>query len=210
MKRLASCITSPLIVLNKQEILGAYTSLDKWFRTRIWIKKIAALWCLLFLCSMLVNSTLLSSLTNLAQLAVLTLLLITGFRLWDDLADKKFDQQHYPERIVGNINAATTALFYGFTGWLLLLTSLLLSYFSGVSGVIGLTLLIGFIVLVYYCLPALTPWRTLRNTLVLLKYPAMLFLLTTELMSQRPIIIAGILYVVLVTYECYDNSENTS
>lgn len=186
-------------------VIHNYAPVFQWLHTRVWITKIAALWGLLMLCSILVNVDVLSHITGLVLLATLLLLLIIGFRLWDDLADRAFDRHQHPERMLVNTDVETITVFYQFAGMLLALAVFLLVYNSGTSGVIGLLLLIVFIAGVYAVLSALTPYRTLRNNLILLKYPAILMLLAPKPMAPETALIAGLSYGLLVAYEYYDN-----
>ena len=192
------------VLLNNRDIWPVHPSLLEWLRTRLWIKKIAALWCLLMFFSLLMNDDPLNTLSAITQLSALIFLAITAFRLWDDLADIAFDLLHHSNRILANIDATTTLILYGFVSTLLVLVLLLLSYFSGMSKTIGLGLLISFIATVYFCLPALTKQRALRNALVLLKYPAMLLVLSNQPMNLQNGVIVLVLYGLLVAYEAYE------
>ncbi len=176
-----------------------------WLLTRLLLWKIAALWGLLFLGVLLGNPDLTSHLSHALCLAVITLLLITAFRLWDDVADIAFDRQHHKGHIlVEQANTANICLpLYQFVAILLFLAMALLYFIYGWPATLGLLMLSSLMVTIYYTLPALTRQRELRNTLVLLKYPAMLIVLTGGLPDLNTLTIAATQYGLLVLYENY-------
>ena len=63
-----------------------------WLRTRMLLRKIAALWGLILLSTLLAAPELHNNFPTMVYTAVLILLMLTAFRLWDDLADIAFDR----------------------------------------------------------------------------------------------------------------------
>lgn len=137
--------------------------------------------------------------------AALTLLLITAFRLWDDVADMAFDRQHHAERILvmHYHPAAIRTYLYRLVAIFLLLAGGTLYLVYGWPAALSLLLLTSLMAGIYRTLPALTPYRALRNTLVLLKYPAMLIIMTGSQPDTVTLTIATALYGLLVIYESY-------
>jgi 4-hydroxybenzoate polyprenyltransferase len=106
--------------------------------------------------------------------AFMALLLITQFRLWDDLADREYDRRHHPNRIL--VRAQRTTRFVAICLLLAEINFVALWLRSGVPGVVAL----GLVNL------AAALWYTLRPSrrtavgdfVVLAKYPAFVLILS--------------------------------
>jgi len=126
--------------------------------------------------------------------ALLLLLLIIQFRLWDDLVDLPYDRIHSPERVLAR--APSLSPFYSSFAILgvLSLTSLCLLW-SVKSALLYLCIVASFLLLYRYQ-EWLAHHRTIRTALVLIKYP--LFLL---LVAEAGIMLAAICYLVPLAFD---------
>jgi len=133
--------------------------------------------------------------------AALAALLIAQFRLWDDLADRDYDSVRHPARVLVRSTA---------TRWFWVLFAVLAVTAAGaigmLDGVAGLAIYCGLLVLlapVYH-----GPWRCqrfIRTQLVLLKYPALILLLTASSHSSRSVLAGAVVYLLLSVYEWHDD-----
>lgn len=129
-------------------------------------------------------------------------LLMLEFRLWDDLADRAFDQLHHSDRILGRIPdiASFRTVLWG----ALVATAVLTVVFLGAwSFGLFVALVLSFHVL-YVDTWRVTLPRFVRTQLVLLKYPAFLTLVT-ESVSIRLLVMAALVYFLLSLNEWRDD-----
>lgn len=140
------------------------------------------------------------SIPKLGLSIALGIVLISMFRLWDDLADLRQDRIEHPDRVL-----SVTAHEKSFHRFCMLLgaTTLVLLLSSG-----NLQTSIGFAALtILFALFYRRPWRAgvrLRYHLLILKYPCFVLLISTR--DNRPIdssrlILALLVYLLLCIYE---------
>jgi len=169
------------------------------------------LWLALSLPALISTATVLGALrTHLLDpitVFILAVLLVFEFRLWDDLADRKSDQQQFPERILGR--TTSLHLFHRMLGILIVVNFSLMAIFRpwwSLTGLFVLHLLIG---LWYWArdripisiLPHLSIWN---YHVILSKYPA--FVLILGAVSPRelgPSLFIGtcVVYLALCVFE---------
>lgn len=170
----------------------AYTYL----RERIMQPRVVVMW----LC--VLTGILLTTIPPVTQwpwLAITSAMFILTFRLWDDLADLTYDQANYPDRCL--VRSTHQQAFRALL-WLLLIGLTTLIFFVAGSGraLVFIAILVAFLCI--YTLPAMRPdLRVIRTALVLIKYPAIIVLLT-DMPSDRivPIVAIG-LYLLPLTDE---------
>jgi len=133
----------------------------------------------------------------------LALLLVLQFRLWDDIADLEFDRIHNPDRVL--CRTVNLHRFYYVGGALALINGVLI----GVSHE-GLARIGGFVTL---CLAVLAwyRWRPrdsgyllLNAHVILLKYPAIVWLITPESVSDKWLNFFCCLVSVYLVFSIYE------
>ena len=102
----------------------------------------------------------------------LAVFLLLQFRLWDDLADLRMDRIHHPQRVMSR--SLSTGLFVGAAGLLAVVCGALTAWSDPRKLIVlaGLTILL----LVWYRVRP--PELTLGYHVVLIKYPAFVYLLS--------------------------------
>lgn len=143
-----------------------------YLRSRILTARIAGLWLLVVLACL--GGAGIVGLTSTLWTIGMTGLSIAALRLWDDLADRNFDRHHHPDRILSrcsDIGIYKAALVESLT-----LMALFIGVHQGVSWLLPYGLLLCFLAAVYRFRGGWEANRTLRTQLVLLKYPAIVYL----------------------------------
>jgi hypothetical protein len=129
--------------------------------------------------------------SRLALDTALALLLIAQFRLWDDLADRSYDRETHPERLLANTDRI--APFVITIIGLAVINGAAIAWWRGAGQVVALILLNAGVAGWYSCRPVS---RTrLTSLAVLLKYPAIVFVLAER--SSSP---AGLALSLTCTY----------
>jgi hypothetical protein len=131
---------------------------------------------------------------NLHWLLLATCLFVLAFRLWDDLADLEFDRLHHPDRCL--VRSADLRPFYA-AQWLLLvsLAGFLMIFPQGGRILPFLGLVAAFLAI--YRVTASRPrLRSMRTVLVLVKYPAFVFLLAHRPDDPATLLTALVVYLL--------------
>jgi hypothetical protein len=133
--------------------------------------------------------------------AFMALLLITQFRLWDDLADREYDRCQHPNRIL--VRAQRTTRFVAICLLLAEINFIALWLRSGVPGVVALGL-VNLAAALWY---ALRPRRrtAVGDFVVLAKYPAFVLIL-----SDAALWSALTVYAAACVYEIAHNAFGPS
>ncbi len=135
--------------------------------------------------------------------ALVLLILVIQFRLWDDLADQAYDRLHHPGRLIARISDARP--FWVLLAPFAVVSGALVVWLSGKQGLMPYIALAGLLFVVY-----LNPWQVLKHRpvraqLVLLKYPAFLAMVVPCGFCQRLAIAAFLAYGVLTVHEWLDD-----
>ena len=180
-----------------------------YFRTRVPARRFLPLAFLLAFAS--VGGSAPASGPGFAVAVLLAWTLVVQFRLWDDLADRHQDRARHPERVLSRASALWP--FYG-TGFVAGVVNLLLIAFrAGAGGRLAVFgLLLGGFAFWYGGLRTPTP-SVLRHHVVLIKYPAFVYLVSAPSALQRPrvlILAMGLVYLALCLYEPLHDPEVAS
>lgn len=128
---------------------------------------VATAWCVSYPNGMLVS---------LADVVIVSLLLLE-FRLWDDLCDVKYDRINHPERVLSH--SRNLARFW----WLLIVVATVAGSLVVWQRPRPSVLVLGVlhaVMVVWYPTPRRTNWKTVHYHIVLLKYPAFVFILANR------------------------------
>jgi hypothetical protein len=126
-------------------------------------------------------------------------LIIAQLRLRDDLHDIPHDRLHAPDRVLVTCQSLTN--------WYFLLTSLFfitgagLAMFRSLQQLAAYALLCGALEGVYRVSSWQGPWRLLRNHLIILKYPALLLICSTDPHPDGLLQAGGLVYLALSSEE---------
>ncbi len=172
--------------------------LSAWVLTRLAVARVGllwlALWLALSLCAQFVAREFFSF-TAIGS-ALLAALLLIQFRLWDDLTDRAYDAALHPHRVLMN-----TPYLRGF--WLVCIALVLpvagVLSLNGVDHLLAYAALLAAMAALYAVADRLP--RLLRAHLVLLKYPAFLWLCVWNVSADRWLFAALGLYLALSLYE---------
>lgn len=144
------------------------------------------------------------SIPNMGLPIALTILLISMFRLWDDLADLSQDRIKHPDRVlcvtVHEKSFQQFCMLLGATTLVLLLSSANLQASIGFA---GLTILF----VLFYKLPWRDAWPRVSYHLLMLKYPCFVLLISTcdhrtlDSSDSSRLILALLVYLLLCIYE---------
>ncbi|MAV37324.1 MAG: hypothetical protein CMJ59_17930 [Planctomycetaceae bacterium] len=135
----------------------------------------------------------------------LVVLLLSQFRLWDDLADVHKDGLIDPQRVL-----CRTAHRASFMVLVVLLAVGSISLLAGSRNVRALGLLGGLTLLMigWYAIPARTSWTVMNYHVVLLKYPVFILLMeapTERIVHPATMGAALAVYLILCVFEvCHD------
>lgn len=166
------------------------TEVRCYLHERILKVRIGLLWLWLLAC---MSFAVTDPFSSLPWLATGSALFILAFRLWDDLADRDYDRQHYPGRCL----TRTTKTIPFFTSlWLLLAALTLLLYsFEGIWRALAFLILIVAFFVIYRLTARQPKLRSLRVTLVLAKYPAFVLLLADYPGKSGALLVALVAYL---------------
>ncbi|MFL6659275.1 MAG: hypothetical protein ACJ8GW_14445 [Massilia sp.] len=154
-----------------------------WTTTRLLLPRVGVLWLLLMGVS-----------HHTSEAALLVTLLIAQFRLWDDLADRRHDGHHHPQRVL------VTSVHGGYFGMLCVAAAapvLLLLWGAPVEVAVYVLLCLG--IASVYSADAALP-RLLRAQLVLLKYAVFAWL------AGASVALGLGLWLALAVYEMYSDA----
>ena len=124
------------------------------------------------------------------------MLVLFQFRLWDDLADRDYDLIHHPHRVLSQCDRASS--FYGLVVAAALTSSVLLLLLS--RPIAPFLLLCGATLLWYAQVPGRTRRTILGRHVLLLKYPAFVWLIAPAHPPQL-FVSMFIVYVSSAVYE---------
>jgi len=141
--------------------------------------------------------------SGVATTLLLTALLIAQLRLWDDLADRQWDNLHRPGRLL-----AGTAHLRSFA-WLVVASVVVAAGALALRGparsLLAYLLLVGLLATTYHAPFAASLPRGLRVSLVLTKYPLLLLVVVAGGLAHRATWVALGLYTLLVGFEWRDD-----
>jgi hypothetical protein len=159
-----------------------------WATTRLLLPRIGVLWLLLMFVS-----------RQTGEAALLAALLIAQFRLWDDLADRRHDGRHHPQRV---LVSSVHGVHFGMLCVAAALPVLVMLWTAPLQVAVYLLLCLG-VASVYSADTALP--RLLRAQLVLLKYAVFAWL------AGASVALGMGLWLALAVYEmCSDATLQTS
>lgn len=168
--------------------LAAYVS------SRLAIARIALLWLVLSACAVLLSPAL--SFTSAIFSIALMAILITQFRLWDDLVDRNVDAVNHPQRTL--VNTPHIQRFTYLCGGLCVPAVTALSYFDKIHGLVYGVLLVA--MAISYAATSAWP-RLIRAHLVLLKYPVFIWLCAWNANPMQSLRYGMPVYLALCVYE---------
>lgn len=174
--------------------LAAYVS------SRFAIASIAVLWLVLSACALLLSPAL--SFTSAIFSTGLMAVLITQFRLWDDLVDRHVDVVNHPQRTL--VNTSHIQRFNLLCGGLCVPAIVALSYSNKTHGLVYGLLLIS--MAIFYAVADKLP-RLIRAHLVLLKYPIFIWLCAWNATTTDSLRYGMVIYFGLCIYEIISDSE---
>lgn len=168
----ASCSEKRFRWLCLESLTGPH-GLWAYLHTRILTARIAGLWLLVALACR--GATDIVGLTSSSVWPIGMIgLSIAALRLWDDLADRDFDRRHHPERIL--CRCPDIGVYKATLGASLILIALFVGSHQGASGLLPYGFLLCFLGAMYRFRGIWDANRTVRTQLVLLKYPAIVYL----------------------------------
>lgn len=162
--------------------------------SRLAIARIALLWLVLSACAVWLSPALsfASAIFGIALMAIL----ITQFRLWDDLADRNVDAVNHPQRVL--VNTPHIQRFTYLCGGLCMPAVIALSYFDK-THLLGYSVLLVAMVIFYATRLALP--RLIRAHLVLFKYPIFIWLCAWNANPMQSLRYGTAVYLALCLYE---------
>jgi hypothetical protein len=170
-------------------------ALARYARTRITTWRVAGLTALIAVAGVAASTY--RSVDDSAHAMLISLLLVIQFRLWDDLADLRFDLEHHPGRVLVN-ETPWLARFQSVVVWLALALIGSLGYFRTELHVLAYSSLLGGFAAFYRW--GTVP-RLLRVHVVNLKYPAFIYLASAHPGLQSFATIAAGVYLLLMVIE---------
>lgn len=138
--------------------------------------------------------------------ALLLLLLCIAFRLLDDLSDRDRDKRLHPQRVLCMPQSLTPYVVALVLAAVLIIIGVFLIY-----GIFRSALLFAILILllnVYTWISGPGIYRLTRENLILLKYPAMILLFSTNPMTPVAMLAAGFVYVVIVVFDSLSKSQD--
>lgn len=186
-------------------IMAPYTSftadLAAYLHSRVLVRRV--LWLVLLVSAAALASDGPVAASGLATVPLLTALLVAQLRLWDDLADRRWDSRHHPGRLLSG-----TVHVRSFAG-LLVASTVVLAALLALRGPwrspLAYLLLTGLLATVYHAPFAAALPRSLRVSLVLTKYPLLLLVVMQGALAPRATWLALGLYGLLVGFEWRDD-----
>ena len=180
-------------------IAPALSPLRTWCVTRLPLARFVPLALTLSCAASAANGT---PLSETALGAVLAFALVAQFRLWDDIVDRHRDRSRYPERVL--TQAASVRPLALLCGGLGVTNLCALAVFVDVSAAAGLLLLSAGLGIWYACEP---PRDALHAHVVLLKYPAIVLLLSQPLARPQELLLAAAaVYTAMCAFELLDDA----
>jgi|GEM_PF-1456326 len=142
---------------------------------------------------------------NLLMNAAIAVPLMFQFRLWDDLSDVEIDRIQHPSRVL--VRARSLAPFWCLTCAVGFLNLALLLWLRSVQAVFALMAL-NLVLLVWYRMPQRSQGKLLNSHVVLLKYPAFIFMLVDPVATSWNLLSAMVCtYLALCVYEVWHDSQ---
>ena len=145
--------------------------------------------------------------TDFAVCAAEALLLVLALRVWDDLQDRARDAARHPDRVA--VRARRIGPLVGLAVLLAVCGALLLGTATSPAARIAIVGSIGLGLLVWYRVRPTEPSR-LSGIVLLAKYPALAIALAPglgELTPVRAAAVAGLLYLIVGTYEYLEDRQ---
>jgi hypothetical protein len=133
---------------------------------------------------------------------VLLVTLIIVFRLWDDLADRRYDAEFHPKRVTVKIKNITIP---GILVSLIFAGVLFIFWLLGEYEKIQVLIVFLLILAVFYSISAENPaFRIIKNQFVLLKYPLILFAASSSLVNINYWTLSILIYIALTLFDLKD------
>lgn len=185
--------------------LTFFESLMRYALTRLLTMRVGALLLLALLASIAASPMITPD--EMAATGLLLTLLIFQFRLWDDLADLPFDRDHFPQRVLAQ--REQHQLFYLAVALLAAVAGgMIFVWRTGLQFLIYLLLLTSF-VFIYRRLASAKIPRIVRTHLVLLKYPAFIFIAPPAGKLYLAAWVAATVYFCLTVFDLFSDPALT-
>lgn len=189
--------------METEVLLTSYRLIARYALTRLVTARIAALAALLTVVSVWISTS--QSPYDFGKTALLVCLLISQFRLWDDLADYDFDRLHHPDRIL--VTSHDTGSYWVLFLSLSLVSAAWIGILQPLPQLVLYVLLVAGFAVIYRRKRWDGQWRLVRTQVVLIKYPVFLYLCSNNAALGR-LGIGGIaLYLLLSIIDLL--SDNT-
>jgi 4-hydroxybenzoate polyprenyltransferase len=133
----------------------------------------------------------------------LSAILVTSFRIWDDLADRDYDRVHHPARVL--VRSPAARWFWVLIVGLAVVSACILAAFGGPQPLPIYTGLIVALAVVYHGPRQLRYDRFAHTQLVLIKYPVFIALLTAQGFSSQVVLAGALAYLLMSIYEWRDD-----
>lgn len=184
-------------------LLKSWTSdLLAYLSTRILTLSMAGLFALLMAVCWYVSLPF--GVMNLLMNATIAVPVMFQFRLWDDLSDVEIDRIQHPGRVLVRVRSLNH--FRRLASAVGVLNLSLLLWLRSVQAVFVLMAL-NSVFLVWYGMPQRSQGKLLNSHIVLLKYPAFIFMLVDPTATSWNLLSAmGCTYLILCVYEVWHDS----
>lgn len=167
--------------------------LREYVYSRLLLWRIALLWLVITTIGALVSESI--SIQDMALISWISALLISQFRLMDDLNDIPYDRKHAPDRVL--VKSKLQSGYYFVIVVLFILTGVSLFIFRPLPQLATYLLLFFLAMSIYRISKWQGKWRLLRNQIILTKYPVFLFLCSVNVQSIHLVIAGAIFYIAL-------------
>ncbi len=164
--------------------------------SRLTIGRVIVLWLMLSACTIVVSRD--TSLASVMFSNLLLATLIVQFRLWDDLADRDFDAAVHPQRVL--VVTGHGRRFTHLCGLLTLPVAVALVVGLGIIHLLVYVALLAAMAALY-ATGGIAPSRLARAHLVLLKYPAFIWLCVRDANLEQWLRIGIGAYLALCLFE---------
>jgi len=180
-------------------LLNFYNEFTNYLLKRICIPRIGTLIVAIFLLELYLSIYV--SVKEVTTHFFLIVLLVVTFRIWDDFSDRKYDYKFHPERLPGAGNPQNISFYKMIIMGLLFFNTLLILLLLNTMKFV----IFGAMLLLFSVIYLKEKWsfhsRLLRNQIILLKYPAILYLGSQSTETYRLIISSLLVYLFISWYD---------
>jgi hypothetical protein len=152
----------------------------------------------LFLCAAAAMGSGFSHWTEPASAAALACAMLFQLRLWDDLADRGRDARRHPTRVL--VKSVSLTKYRALVVFVFAVNATTIALGTSRSGIGAFVLLNVALVGWYGGLRRLHPSRVFRSHVLLLKYPAMVYVLSGQFSTGDP---ASLVLAMVLVYLCF-------